>query len=249
MAQKKKDEIVPATDKPSYLAEVEYDPSELDMRKQDIEFPRVRMVQKNSDEVDRGVTPGSLVDHMTGDVLAGPGEEVSFVPILHFLSWIQWGESMGDGIVEASMDRDSTLAKQAERGVTRPNGRPLVTEYHNFVVVHPDKLDYPLLLSFSKTSHKHGRRLLNLARIRKAPLFAGKYKVSTLSKENEHGKYYELTVANDGWVSEETFTILKTLHDEYSPIMREQRFNVTEGLDPDGHTSSDDSDIDDSEFS
>lgn len=220
-------------DAPSFMQTADREAGFEDMRGKDIELPRVKLIQRTSSEVDSGVRPGSLVDHLTGDVLAEPGEALNIHIVLHYPSWIEWRHpDDGGGIIAASLDPKSALAARATRGEVGAKGKPAVTEYHNFIVILPMMgLDYPMMLSFAKTNFKHGKRLLNLARMRNVPIYGGKYSIATVAKTNNDYKWSEIVPSNDGWADEETFDVLKALHEHWKPIMKAGRISATAGLD------------------
>lgn len=194
------------------------------IRASDLAFPRGRLIQKTSKEVDEGkARPGQIVNDLTFDVLADADNEVDLVPVAHFLSWVEWDPEMGKGIIAASMDPKSPLASDAANGRVRGDGRLAVTEYHNFFALLPTKLNPSgnptmVLLQFKGTSHKVGKRLLMLARYKDAPLYAGVYSLSSKKVERGGNTWYEYSVdaspANGGWGSKELYATGKACHAE-----------------------------------
>jgi hypothetical protein len=186
----------------------------------DFTYPVLRLMQATSPQVADGVARlGQIVNSLTNEVIVDVDEETDFVVAYHYPSWIQWAPKMGEGIVAASIDPTSELAVAARKGTMRPNSRkPLVTEYHNFVVLLLDHLDADgqptvAVLSFAKTSYKTGRKLLMLARMKKRPLFAGIYALGTVKKEKDGNKYFEFTVdnsrTNGGFATKEVYELAK----------------------------------------
>lgn len=215
------------------------------VRGKDIELPRLKLIQKGARESDvDGIAPGSITDTLSGEVIVGKDEEIEIVPALHYVSWIEWADiDDGGGIIDSSMDPKSTLAARANE--RDEDGKQVVTEYHNFIVLIPSLgLDKPYLLCLSKTSFKHGRRLLMLARNRKAkdrngnpvgaPLFAGKYKMSTELVERNDLRWYETKFENAGWADADTFAAAKALHASLGESLRQGKVKFTPADEPSG---------------
>ena len=113
-------------------------------------------------------------------------------------------------------------------------------------------LDKPYLLCLSKTSFKHGRRLLMLARNRKAkdrngqltgaPLFAGKYKMNTELVERNDLRWYETKFENAGWADAEGFAAARALHASLGESLRQGKVKFTPADEPAGEPSEDSTD-------
>lgn len=166
-------------------------------------YSMLRLAQPASKAAAGGTVPiGALYDSLTDEVIVGKDDEIDIVPAYHYMSWIQWAAKMGDGIEAASTDPASALAITARKGTTREGSRkPLVTEYHNFIVLTPDILDgegrpRAFILSCSKTSYKIGKKLLMLARMKNRPLYAGIYGLSILKRERDGNTWFELDITN-----------------------------------------------------
>lgn len=227
----------------------------VNMRKQDIEFPRMKLYQKGTDGVGEkaGFLMGQMRNHLDVDdiLIAGPGEEhkIDVFVILHFLSWIEWSPEEGKGMIAASMDPRSRLAARAEAGERNEKDKQAVTEYHNFLVVLPGRPETPFLLSFSKTSYKSGKRLLNLALAREAPIWSGRYTIWTESKKEGDHAWAEILVENSvngvkpdgsdggGFATPLEAKVLKALYQHYAPLMQQNRFDVASGVDDGAQTT------------
>ena len=187
------------------------------VRPQDIMLPRFALLQALSPSVVEKRGPdyvaGAVMNSLTGEIWIRADEEVEFIPLIHYVEWIRWGDrDKQEGILARSNDPASELALSSQRRDSRelPSGRKIidVTEYHNFVVVFPSVgIDRMVVLSCCRTNHKKGRLLLGLARYRgKYPLYAGKYALSTVIEQNKTGqKYYVYNIRNAGWCPEEIY--------------------------------------------
>lgn len=201
------------------------------LRAKDMAWPRMRLIQKTSPEVDlRTAQPGQVINDLTGEVLVDVDAEQVILPVIHFLSWIEWAtQEDGGGLLGASTDPKSMLAARAMKGELNRKGKQAVTEYHNFICVLPHSNDLTgrpstVLLSFAKTSYKIGKRLLMLARMRNAPIFAGLYALSTKKVTRGQNTWYEYQIDNasgEAWASKDLYEKCEVFHRELSEKMKE----------------------------
>lgn len=198
-------------DRPAYLTTETNKAGFEHMRQEDLIVPRLMVMQALSPAVveNKAIT-GEGRDSLTNELVLPKGEGRAFAIVFHYLEWILWGDrKTGEGILDRSTDMNGKLAKDTRRDA---DNKPIVTEYHNFIVMVEGR-DAPILLSFSKASHKYGRMLLNLARMRNAAIFAGRYMIGIRTDTNKAGQSYCVPVAeNAGWVEQETYEQLKVQH-------------------------------------
>lgn len=201
------------------------------MRAKDLVFPRVCLMQDLSPKVKDGLfKAGTLVHSLTGDVVCERDETRKFVPIQHFMTWIEWNpRNEGGGIKEMSSDPNSELAHRcARREKKTVNGKEVfaVTEYHTFLVVFIDRNPNPsiedvICISAGKSNHKHGKKLLNLARFRgNVPLFAGAYSLGVKEEHNKtsNSDYWALDINNAGWAPEGVYSFCEQKHKEFKTL-------------------------------
>lgn len=200
------------------------------MRAGDMILPRMILMQALSPKVvDKKFTSGTVINSLTDEVVIGEGEKIAFVPIFHYLEWIEWGDKkLNEGIKGRSLDPSSALAQSAARNEKRMNseGKEVwkVTEYHNFVCVIPEMGLMPIVISCSKTNNRKGKKLLSLAKMRgNYPLYAGMYSMEALLTQNKRNeKYYVYEFDNAGWVAsaeelaeyKKLYDVLKSAHDQ-----------------------------------
>lgn len=203
------------------------------VRGKDLAPPRLKLMQALSPEVqEETFSPGDVVNSISGELVFKRDQEISFVPIYHFVSWIEWGEQ-GEGMRNVSIDPSSEIAQAAARGEKSiKDGKETfrVTEYHNFFVIAVP-LEEPMEMfhiGFAKTNYKVGRKLIGLAKMRgDYPLYAGRYKLSSDTEENKKSQKYKVfQVRNDGWVDEKTFIEAKKQYEIISKAMKEDRVQV-----------------------
>lgn len=193
------------------------------MRPGDLLVPRLVLLQALSPQVNEGDNiAGQIINSITGEVWIDKDEKENFIPVYHYIEWIQWGDrDLKEGIIARSLDPNGKLAQMAMRAQKYTDSKGveqfMVTEYHNIVTIFPEIDDkMPIIISCAKTNHKKGRKLLGLARYRgRYPLYAGQYSIQSNMEENQAGqKYYVFDFANAGWAAKELFEALKELYSQ-----------------------------------
>lgn len=244
MAKKKTEAINENTDlvmheqeRPSYITVAENGEGAglEDVRAQDILVARTKLLQGLSPEVDEGTnTAGQILDSITKEVLADREETLRFIPVFHYLQWIEWADREdGGGILNQSVDPKGDLAMSVARKETRVNSKGKtvfrVTEYHNFLVLFPEiSMKFPRVIACAKTNHRQGRQLLALCRMREGcPIYSGAYTLASKKAENRDGdKYYTFGFENAGWASENEFKVTEVAHAFYKNAHEQQRLAV-----------------------
>lgn len=222
----------PTANLPAHLRDAPTDLG-VDLRAEDVMFPRLQIMQSTSDPVKDGeAVVGQVRENVGNDLVLDRDEEMEFIPIFHFLSWIEWGDiDEGGGIVEMSTDPKSELAMRAAKRETNAKGDIVVTENHNFIVLLRHRPDELYMLTCAKTSHKHGRKLLNLIRRRERILYSGAYTASTKKAHRDKLSWYEWEFANAGtdespesaWATEAEFKACAQKYEELKLAHAEQR--------------------------
>lgn len=237
MAKKPDSDLIPASGAPQGLAPApdwaEKGSAGLEnLRASDLAWPRLVLMQKTSKllDVDRNLRAGMAILDLTKELYADVDVELEIVPCAHFLSWIEWrGVDEGGGIVRASMDSRSPVAMDAARGKVNAKGGLLVTEYHNFVSICPEKKSLAggpslVLISFKGTSHKTGKKLLSLVKMRERNMYYGRYVLSVVNKSKGDKVWYEYTIDNSivdgGWATKELAAAGKLVHAETQEMIK-----------------------------
>jgi len=222
-------------DAPSYLAPVadgEAVPGLENVRPQDILIPRLVLMQALSPQVvEKNFESGDIINSISGELVLEVDKEIEFIPIYHYLEWIQWGDrDAGGGIQDRSLDPDGQLAQMSNKMVkhTTAEGKEVftVTEYHNFVCVfvEDDKLE-PIVISCAKSNIKHAKKFIGLIRMRgRFPMYAGKYCLqSALETNPQNQKYYVYKFTNAGWCPKELLEPLGKIYEMLRDAFQERR--------------------------
>jgi hypothetical protein len=178
-------------------------------------IPRVKIVQKNSVEVDDGFgKPGMLVNSINKDIIAEPKKPIIILPLQYKPSRIFF-RPFGEGGGLACQSRDNINGEgdpggkckqcphfqwptEAEKNAKGKNKKtsPDCTELINiFCMIRGYDFPIPMTVSFGRTSMKAGKQLRQMlytaaTQQQKNPWnFA--YEIVTVFKENDKGTYFE----------------------------------------------------------
>jgi len=203
--------------------------------KNDYIIPRVKMLQALSPEVIEGtLKSGQVINSLTLDILP----EI-FIPIFKFTNWIRWnprnkndpnfdGNYAPGALIWKSNNPEDEKVK--EEGAWGDNGEvPLATKYLNFFTIFPGH-PMPLILSFSKTSYKAGKKLITLGSLFGGDMFGRKYKLKVKQEETDGNKYFVFDIEPVGIIEIGTaeFTSAENTYDSFSdkPIVMHEEAPV-----------------------
>lgn len=187
-------------------------------QQEDFIIPRAKLLQALSPEVvaepDK-FKPGMVINSLTLEVLP----EV-FIPIFKFTNWIRFNPrntkdqnydpayGPGDIMWRSKDPLDPRVITESKFGEDGSN--PLATKFLNFFSMFPG-VDMPVIVSFSKTSFKAGKRLLSLAQFatkdgKPIDMFEKKYKLSVKQEVNDAKQvYFVLAVDPDVFVDDDSY--------------------------------------------
>jgi hypothetical protein len=201
--------------------------------KDDIQLPRLALAQGLTPQVSEGkegFSVGVLFNSVTEEVI-GRGPIDFYIVRADKPRFIEFfPRESGGGVKDMSVPANDPRT-QFGRG---PNGetiKPAATKFYDFLIVLADRLASDPMnsligLSFKSSGLKTARTLNNLVKFRNAPLFAGKYRLSTTTEKNAKGTYAIYKVENAGFVQDKaTYDVLEglfsTLADKTVTIDRE----------------------------
>lgn len=192
----------------------------------DIQMPRLGIAQTNSPEVEEGnarfiadLKAGMFFNNVTRQIIPSP---ISFTVIRterpRFIEFIPRTEGGGIRDYNVPADDPRTQFRQGEGGKTLP---PLATKFYDFIILMlpvnmNDPMSNVIALSLKSTGLKVARQLNGLIKLRNAPSFAGKYKLTTKRETNSKGTWSGPVIENDGWVTEDEFKVASMAYDSLS---------------------------------
>lgn len=174
-------------------------------QREDLLMPRAKLLQALSPEVVESgdkFQAGQIINSLTREILPDV-----FIPIFKFTFWMRFNPrnakdprfdgnyGPGDMMWRSSDPFDPRVDKEGKFG---PGGeRPLATKFLNFFSFFPG-VKMPVIVSFSNTSFKAGKRLLSLAQFSDADMFSRKYSLKCKSEKNDIGTFFVFTVDPSG---------------------------------------------------
>ncbi len=194
------------------------------MSQSDFEIPRAKIVQFTSEEAqavdvaDR-VQPGTFINALSKAVITPV-----FMPIQKYKTYTQWNPRKKDDpnydpafepgeMIFTTLDRhDPRVMEGIKFG---PNNEiPKVTESITVLAVFEGQ-KLPLLLSFSKTSFKAGKRMNTLLEEAGGDIFSNKFKLVFNLQEKSGSKYYVIDIRGAGKSSPEEFKICENWYNRF----------------------------------
>lgn len=191
---------------------------------EDLIIPRAKLLQALSPEVqDDGMQQGLIINSLTKEVLPS-----TFIPIYKFTQWIRFNavKKTDPGFDPAYEPKeiiwrsnDPSDERVIAEGAFGENGElPKATKFLNFLAYFPEmETPMPVILSFSKSSFRTGKELISLAKFAGGDMFGRQYKLSSIQKENELGKFYVLKIAPAGKPIADHFSVAVSLFDDFRP--------------------------------
>lgn len=172
---------------------------------EDIQIPRVRLLQGMSQSVVDGVGKiGELQDSLSGESL-GESIEVAIFKKKTGAIYFEAGEGMkcksDDGLTSIRGDRCTQCPFGEYWGQWKGDTPPKCAQTHDFMAVTVATLAgtdvRPLVISFSKTSLKVGRRLAQMLAMNKLKghTYNSTIRLASEKVKNDKGTYAQFTVA------------------------------------------------------
>jgi hypothetical protein len=197
------------------------------IEREDLIIPRASLLQSKSPEVEESIEkgdgkfkPGMIINSLTKEILA-----VEFVPVFKFTNWIRFNPrkredpnfdpafDAGEIIWRSTDPMDPKVIEEAQFG---PDGeKPKATKFMNFFCLFPGQQG-PVIVSFSKTSFKAGKKLISLALRAAGDMFSQKYRLGTKKEEKDSNTYFVLTVEPAGPADEQLFKAAEGFYDQFA---------------------------------
>lgn len=220
--------------------------------KEDMKMPRLCLVQPTTKQLVDGIEGfkvGHIFNDLTGDVY-GPGPiEVVIVRAdpQRYMEFYPLND--GGGVKDYNVPHGDprTLFTKDAAGRSVP---PVATAFYDYVVLVLPSLE-PIAISFKGTGLKAAKQLNGLIVMRRKPIFAGKYSLTTAMSQNAKGKFAVWVVRNAGEASATDLPIAEQAYEAFRgkalEITREHAEDELAGevpgaLGPDGAEDPDDFD-------
>ena len=194
------------------------------LEQDDYEIPRAKIVQFTSEETS---APNEADRIPAGRFINGLSKtEIPpvFVPVYRWKTYTRWNPRKKDdpnydpafepgALIWTTHDRhDPRVVSGISFGPN--NEAPAVTQSINFLCYFQDQ-KIPLVLTFSKTSFRGGRRLNTLLMESGGDMFSNKFKLVFTQQENAGTKYYVMDVRANGKATPEEFLLCEKWFTEF----------------------------------
>ena len=185
----------------------------------------VKIVQSMSKSLIRdGYKEGDVLVTPMGIHVAGPDEPFAFWPMFFYTEYLHTNPVGTEPfVIESTRDYDSVIAKRARDPEARvADDDTRYSEHLNYIGVIPSvSKEHPVVMSFARGSHKQGRNLATLIKMRNAPIFACRFQLTSKETSNKSGQtYFALVPENPHpdisapFASEEDFEHLKQSYEK-----------------------------------
>jgi len=169
---------------------------EEELDRDDILIPRVKLLQALNPEVaedPKKYMPGMLINSLTGEELP----EV-FIPIQKSTEWIFFNpRKKNDEGFNSDYDPGALIWRSTDRNDPHVQALGEDAWRHKFLhfLAYFPGTEMPVILSFSRTSMKAGKKLNTLTKFCGGDMFERNYKVASVQETNDQGTYFVLKVA------------------------------------------------------
>jgi hypothetical protein len=191
---------------------------------QHVTIPRVKLLQKMSDEVDKynskhipGAEPGHFLNSLTGQ---NYGEELYVINLLFRNEYVVWrNRDAGGGILGSygSMQDAQTAIKAQDK----PQDYTVTdTHSHVLLIKNPEtgELDRtPVIMDFSSSKMRISRSWNSMIGIKGGNRFSGLWKLKSVSVQNKAGaQFMNLEAEFVGWATDQDYQFAKAVYLQHS---------------------------------
>lgn len=192
---------------------------------QNVTIPRVKLLQKMSDEVDKynskyiqGAEPGHFLNSLTGQ---NYGEELYVINLLFRNEFVVWRnrDSGGGGILGAF--NSLVEAQEAIKLQSKPEDYTITdTHSHVLLIKNPEtgELDKtPVIMDFSSSKMRISRNWNSVIGLKGGNRFSGLWKLKSVSVTNKAGaQFMNLEADFIGWATEKDYEYAKAVYAQHS---------------------------------
>jgi hypothetical protein len=189
--------------------------------REDLLIPRASLLQALSPQVSEGIDgckAGVVVNSISNTVLPD-----RFIPIFKYTEYLKFNprDKKDDNFDPAYEPgqmiwkiTDKADPRVAETKFAEDGSKPTAQKVMNFLCFFPGE-PMPIVLGFSKTSYKAGKKLISLAQLSGGDMFSRVYQLQVKQADKEGIKYFVLDVALVGKASKEEFAVAENLYNRF----------------------------------
>jgi hypothetical protein len=191
---------------------------------QNVTIPRVKLLQKMSDEVDKynskyiqGAEPGHFLNSLTGQ---NYGEELYVINLLFRNEFVVWRNRDSGGGILGSFN-SLTEAQEAIKSQDKPQDYTITdTHSHVLLIKNPEtgELDRtPVIMDFSSSKMRISRNWNSVIGLKGGNRFSGLWKLKSVSVTNKAGaQFMNLEADFVGWATEEDYEYAKSVYGQHT---------------------------------
>jgi hypothetical protein len=191
---------------------------------QHVTIPRVKLLQKMSDEVDKynskyikGAEPGHFLNSITNQ---NYGESLYVISLLFKNEYVVWRNREAGGGILGSF-RSAEEAQNAISAQDKPQDYTITdTHSHILLIKNPEtgELDRtPVIMDFSSSKMRISRNWNTMIGLKGGNRFSGLWKLQSVSVTNKAGaQFMNLEVDWVGWATAEDYDYAKKVYEQYS---------------------------------
>ena len=188
--------------------------------REDLILPRAVLLQALSPQIGEvdGLKAGMVINNITNEVLPE-----KFIPIFRYVEFLKFNPRDSkspeyDPAFEPGAliwrTNDPADPRTVECRFSEDGSKPTAIKTMNFLCYFP-YVPMPVVLSFSKTSYKAGKKLISLAQFSGGDMFSKIYALKVKQADKDGIKYYILDVAPIGKANKEDFAIAEAWYEQF----------------------------------
>jgi len=188
--------------------------------REDLILPRATLLQALSPQLNdvEGIKAGMVINNITNEALPE-----RFIPIIKYTEYLKFNprdtkSQEYDPAYEPGAliwrTNDPSDPRTAECRFAEDGSKPTAIKVMNFLSYFPG-VSMPIVLGFSKTSYKAGKKLISLAKYTGGDLFGKVYSLKVKQADKDGIKYFVLDVNLVGKANKEDFAQAEAWYEQF----------------------------------
>lgn len=219
------DNLVASTDTlPAHLKAVEGSGRGNENVGQNVQIPRIKLLQKMSNEVDKhhaayveGAEPGQLLNTLNNH---NYGNDLYCISLTFKLEWVVWRDIEAGGGYGGAFDTHAEAQAFIDQQDKPAEWDINETHAHVLLVKDPETGELersPAIMDFASSKLRVSKAWNSQIGMKGGDRFAGLWKVSGVPTENKMGKaFMNCEVSFVGWAQEADYKVAEALYEQYS---------------------------------
>jgi hypothetical protein len=194
-----------------------------DVKVSDMTMPRIKLLQKMSDEVDRhhtnyieGAKDGDFLNSVTGEIY---GDTLYVIPIKFKEEFTAWRDREKGGGFLGSFPTEAA-AREAVAKAERPEEFKIVQGHAHILVLKDPKtglLSKPVNMDFTSSKLRISRQWNTNINIRGGDRFTGVWKLTSVAAKNKTGaQFMNVDVSFVGWATQEDYKAAEAIYSQFA---------------------------------